>query len=278
MTTFFSKLMTKSKKSNDNLAAQLKAKLTKPLFLNDPYVRQTIVSGSMNNIISLPSHLVKYEDEWVATMMSDFFILTGHLYSCINEFCTGQSCPTMTVGREGCLWMTKYDPSSQGAVNEVLWLDSNKKNTKVSASQYIDLSMSTIQSVLEDGQIFPTSSLSSLSNGATDFSPQFKSIVNERIYKQLLRVFLHIYYAHYEDMLNVSMEGYLNTVFSHFVLFGRDILQFDFESTVPQGWMQQLVNEYLGSSKIGSKTDLRVNSNNNIAESGTGKEVVIERQ
>ena len=41
---------------------------------------------------------------------------------------------------------------------EYAWIDSQKKSVKVSAPQYIDFMMSTIQNQLDDDSIFPTRS------------------------------------------------------------------------------------------------------------------------
>jgi MOB kinase activator 1 len=51
--------------------------------------------------------------------------------------------------------------------------------------------------------------------------------VAKHIYRQLLRVFAHIYHAHYPTLLHLSSEGHFNSLFAHFLAFGKqyDLLE-----------------------------------------------------
>jgi MOB kinase activator 1 len=42
------------------------------------------------------------------------------------------------------------------------------------------------------------------------------------MYRQLLRVFAHIYQAHFHDILNLRIEPHLNSLFAHFLAFGAE--------------------------------------------------------
>lgn len=58
------------------------------------------------------------------------------------------------------------------------------------------------------------------------------------IYTQLLRIFAHLYHAHYPVFLHLSSEGHLNSLFAHFLTFGRefDLLE-EKETRAPkEGW------------------------------------------
>lgn len=38
--------------------------------------------------------------------------------------------------------------------------------------------------------------------------------------RHLFRILAHVYVNHYEMVLNLSLEGHLNTFFTHLVMFG----------------------------------------------------------
>ncbi len=51
------------------------------------------------------------------------------------------------------------------------------------------------------------------------------SIINsnlDHVYRQLLRVFAHIYHAHYTHILHLRAEPHFNSLFAHFLSFGRE--------------------------------------------------------
>ena len=54
-----------------------------------------------------------------------------------------------------------------------------------------------------------------------DFPQSFPSTV-KHIYRQLLRVFAHIYHAHYPQILHLRSEPHFNSLFAHFLAFGRE--------------------------------------------------------
>jgi MOB kinase activator 1 len=54
-----------------------------------------------------------------------------------------------------------------------------------------------------------------------DFPASFPSTI-KHVYRQLLRVFAHIYYAHYPQILHLRSEPHFNSLFAHFLAFGRE--------------------------------------------------------
>lgn len=54
-----------------------------------------------------------------------------------------------------------------------------------------------------------------------DFPQNFPSTA-KHIYRQLLRVFAHIYHAHYHQILHLRSEPHFNSLFAHFLSFGRE--------------------------------------------------------
>jgi MOB kinase activator 1 len=84
--------------------------------------------------------------------------------------------------------------------------------------------------LVEDENVFPTKSSAFYSCPAdsnvvlfTDqpFHPSFPATI-KNIYRQLLRVFAHIYHAHFNQVLHLRAEPHFNSLFAHFLAFGRE--------------------------------------------------------
>jgi len=67
---------------------------------------------------------------------------------------------------------------------------------------------------------FPGSFIVALELGR-DFPPTFPSTA-KHVYRQLLRVFAHIYHAHYTQILHLRSEPHFNSLFAHFLAFGKE--------------------------------------------------------
>ena len=80
-------------------------------------------------------------NEWLALHTIDFFNHVNMLYSPLNQYCTKETCPTMTAGRY-----------------EYQWCDgvTYKKPTPMSAPEYIEQLILWIQNQLDDSSLFPT--------------------------------------------------------------------------------------------------------------------------
>lgn len=66
--------------------------------------------------------------------------------------------------------------------------------------------------------MFPTKS-------GREFSPSFpKTAVH--LYTQFLRIFAHLYHAHFRDILHLSLEAHLNVSFKTFISFSIILLPF----------------------------------------------------
>ncbi|KAF8937642.1 Maintenance of ploidy protein mob2 [Haplosporangium gracile] len=185
----------------------------RPLFLCQPYCNNSIVKGNFKTIVQLP----KYVDpnEWLAVNAFDFYNYVNIFYGSISDFCTPRECPNMSAG-SGC---------------EYFWMDGQKKTNKVPASQYIDFVMNWIQTLINDENTFPT-------KDGRDFPPTFVQTVRA-IFKQLTRVFAHVYHSHYDKMLSLCQEAHFNSLFAHFVSFGREFDLLDKKDIVP---MQELID------------------------------------
>ncbi|KAH8824993.1 Mob1/phocein [Flagelloscypha sp. PMI_526] len=186
----------------------------KPLYLCSPFVDAALVKGNFKTIVMLP----KYCDimEWVAVNMYDFYTNLNEFYGGIAECCTQASCPTMSAGTN-----LNY-----------LWTTQDKRQLSMSASTYIDSVMSSIQTLIEDENVFPTKS-------SVGFQQSFPAKIRY-VYRELLRVFAHIYFAHYQHILHLRSEPHFNSLFAHFLAFGRqydllDVKDIRGETNAPVG-------------------------------------------
>ncbi|KAF8799016.1 hypothetical protein BYT27DRAFT_6887999 [Phlegmacium glaucopus] len=167
---------------------------TKPLYLCSPFADAALVKGNFKTIVMLP----KYTDimEWVAVNMFDFYTNLNEFYGVVAETCTQHNCPTMSAGT---------------SLNYV-WTHQGGKQATLPAPTYIDYVMTSIQNLIDDEKIFPTKST---------FHPSFPATIRT-VYRQLLRVFAHIYHAHYQQILHLRSEPHFNSLFAHFLAFGRE--------------------------------------------------------
>ncbi|CCA77993.1 related to MOB2-required for maintenance in ploidy [Serendipita indica DSM 11827] len=169
---------------------------TPKLFLSKPFVEASLVKGSLKTLVLLPKYLDVME--WVAMSMFDFYNNVNLFYGAVSEHCTAKDCPTMTAGDQ--LVYT--------------WVDNNNKHVKLPASTYIDYVFTWIQALLEDQSIFPT-------RAGVPFPANFPSTC-KHMYRQMLRVFAHLYQAHFEDILHLRIEPHLNSLFAHYLVFGQE--------------------------------------------------------
>lgn len=180
----------------------------KPLFLCQPFVRAALVKGSFQTIVMLP----KYVDlnEWLALNVFEFYTYLNQLYGVVQEFvCTPQTCPTMNAG--------------PGV--DYLWIDVNKKEVRLPANQYIEYVLTWISNKIDDQSLFPTK------QGAP-FPPHFVGVL-KNIYRQMFRIFAHIYHNHFDKIIHLSLEAHWNSFFAHFISFGKTFNLLDRQDMSP---------------------------------------------
>lgn len=114
--------------------------------------------------------------------MVDFFNRINLIYGTICEFCTEQSCPTM----------------SGGSRFEYLWADGKnfKKPTPLPARQYISHLMDWIEGQINNQALFPCTS-------DMPFPKNFASHCS-KILARLHRVFVHVYIHHFQNVVAIS--------------------------------------------------------------------------
>lgn len=76
----------------------------------------------------------------IASNTQDFINFIIQFYGTISDFCNAACCPVMQAG-PNC---------------EYFWIDSQKKNIRIPAAQYVDYVLSWAQNILRDEAMFPT--------------------------------------------------------------------------------------------------------------------------
>ena len=122
---------------------------------------------------------------------------------------------------------------------EYYWTDSSKRSLKLPAPQYIDYVMTWLQNQLLDESVFPT-------KADGEFPKEFISIVRI-IFKQLFRIMAHIYYSHFDKILQMSAEAHLNTLTAHLLCFIRE---FDLVERKELAPLQDLMDEFEALNRI----------------------------
>ncbi len=177
----------------------------------------TLRIGDMNMAVELPKG--ENLNEWFAVNTIEFFNEISLIYGCLTEFCTAETCPTMSAGPRF----------------EYLWADGNSSKTpmKVSAAEYIDFLMTWVENQIHNEKLFP-------SKIGIKFPSNFLKIVKV-IFKRLFRVYAHIYHSHFNDIVLLEAESHLNTSFKHFVYFIDEFKLVDSKELAP---LSELIFEF----------------------------------
>ncbi|CAF1067555.1 unnamed protein product, partial [Didymodactylos carnosus] len=156
----------------------------------------TLNSGlDLKEVVKLPDD--ENENDWIAVHVVDFFNRINLVYGVIGDYCTEQTCPTMSGG-------PKY---------EYHWCDNleYKKPTSLSAQMYITKLMEWIELQINDEALFPIQI-------GIPFPKSFHSIC-KKILSRLFRVFVHVYIHHFDKLKQLGAEPHVNTCYKHFMYF-----------------------------------------------------------
>ncbi|KAJ8387352.1 hypothetical protein AAFF_G00157290 [Aldrovandia affinis] len=176
-------------------------------YLLQGYVSERIADMDVKTLSVLPDGLDKAE--WMASNTIAFFKNINLFSSALSDFCTTRTCPT-TRGPGDVTYC---------------WTDEQGKKVKCSAPLYADYTMSYIQELLTDEEVFPTSA-------STAFPRGYVFLV-QRIFLYLFRTLAHLYWVHFWDVVQMDMHPHLNTLFAHFVTFGREFHLLERSETAP---------------------------------------------
>ncbi|ESO06251.1 hypothetical protein HELRODRAFT_106063 [Helobdella robusta] len=149
----------------------------------------------LKQVVKLPPE--EELNDWIAVHVVDFFNRINVISGVIADFCTEQSCPTMSGG-------PKY---------EYHWCDGikYKKPTRLSAPQYTEQLMEWVESQINNEELFPVET-------GVSFPKNYISSV-KKIMTRLFRVFVHIYIHHFDKLKTIGAEPHVNTCYKHFYYF-----------------------------------------------------------
>lgn len=149
----------------------------------------------LKQVVKLP--LEENVNDWVAVHVVDFFNRINVIYGVVCEFCSDETCPTMSGG-------PKY---------EYHWCDGGtyKKPTKLPAPKYIELLMDWIEIQINNEDLFPVSV-------GIPFPKNYLTNV-KKIMTRLFRVFVHVYIHHFDKLVGIGAEPHVNTCYKHFYYF-----------------------------------------------------------
>ncbi|KAJ3143107.1 MOB kinase activator 1B [Physocladia obscura] len=112
---------------------------------------------------------------------------------------------------------------------------------KLSAPEYIDTLLTSIQTALDDDSLFPT-------KPATPFPKNFASAVRT-IFKRLFRVYAHIWFAHFATIVVLGEESHFWTSFRHFVHFVKEFGLVEKKEMAPMEAQIQMVRSKFDAQK-----------------------------
>ncbi|KAK6842644.1 Maintenance of ploidy protein mob2 [Apiospora arundinis] len=200
-----------------------------PLWLNPGYAKH-IVKGNFMTLSARPKTVD--QGEWIAHQVVEHYRNLWNFVRVIHEkeedgitICNAKTCPRM----------------SAGANHSFTWLNKEREPVELPAYEYITLMQRWISGKIDDTNIFPTdvsgvsfahnpsittTPLAQLTNpgdrdwvGKRSGFPENFNDVCQTIFRQMFRVYAHLYWAHFIDpFYHLNLEKQLNSCFSHFVL------------------------------------------------------------
>ena len=103
--------------------------------------------------------------------------------------------------------------------------------------------MNWIQSQIDNDSIFP-------STIGVQFPKNFLSVA-KTILKRLFRVYAHVYYEHFHQVIYLQEEPHLNTSFKHFIYF---VQEFDLVEKKELAPLQDLIDKLMTKDKEKDKS------------------------
>ncbi|KAK4218201.1 Mob1/phocein [Rhypophila decipiens] len=211
--------------SAEEVLASYHLPAVKPLWLNANYAKH-IVKGNFLTLSAKPKTVEM--GEWVAHQVVDHWRMLITFIRLVHDkeddgssICNPRKCPKM----------------SAGANHSFTWLNSRLQPVEIPAYEYFSLVQRYISGKIDDGAIFPTdpSGVSYADNPAfctpvpdqpgqqdwvgkrSGFPPNFFETC-QTIFRQMFRVYAHLYWSHFEDLFSLDLEKSANSCFSHFIL------------------------------------------------------------
>ncbi|KAK4185966.1 putative maintenance of ploidy protein mob2 [Podospora australis] len=195
----------------------------KPLWLNCNYAKH-IVKGNFLTLSAKPKTVEM--GEWVAHQVVDHWRMLITFIRLVHDkeedgtsICNSRRCPKM----------------SAGANHSFTWLNSRLQPVEIPAYEYLTLVQRYISGKIDDSNIFPTDAsgvsfadnpafCSPLPDSGQDWIgkrsgfPQNFMETCQTIFRQMFRVYAHLYWSHFDDLFCLNLEKSMNSCFSHFIL------------------------------------------------------------
>ncbi|KAI9828608.1 MAG: hypothetical protein M1826_005990 [Phylliscum demangeonii] len=248
-----------------------------PLFLHDK-VQVFSVKGNYMTLTVKPKAVDLAE--WIAHQVVEQFRVLTKFVDVVQgadpgkpAMCNPISCPSMSAGS-----------------HTYTWLDNSRQPTRLAAPRYIELVEKWIASKIMDPKLFPIEAVGSPATAAATYAsggvntPGASSPIGlpatslhaslsalsgrdwigkgngfpehffsdcRNIYKQMLRVFAHLYWAHFEwPFYHYDLEASLNSCFMLFVLVGTELDLLTVRDLEP---MQSLLDRWIALDRFPSE-------------------------
>ncbi|KAJ2899305.1 Maintenance of ploidy protein mob2 [Zalerion maritima] len=198
-----------------------------PMWLNQSYAKH-IVKGNFMTLSARPKTVE--QGEWIAHQVVEHYRNLWNFVRVVHEkeddgiaICNSNTCPRMSAGMN----------------HSFTWLNARDEPVELPAHEYMALMQRWISGKIDDTNIFPTDAsgvsfahnpqittqTTPASGGSGDWVgrssgfPQRFLKVCSSIFRQIFRVYAHLYWAHFiEPFYHLNLEKQLNSCFSHFVL------------------------------------------------------------
>ncbi|CAG8982759.1 hypothetical protein HYALB_00001040 [Hymenoscyphus albidus] len=233
----------------------------KPLWLNDSYSKH-IVKGNFMTLSARPKTVER--GEWIAHQVVEHYRNLWNFVRVVHDkdekdgmsICNPQTCPRMSAGdNHSFTWLNSAREPVEVPAYEYIslmqrWISGKIDNTDlfptdpagvsfsqnpngpaISSATYASGGLDTPGSntSIPAGPTTLNASLSQLAGqgdwiGKSSGFPQEFQDVCQTIFRQMLRVYSHLYWSHFiEPFYHLSLEKPLNSCFSHFILTATEI-------------------------------------------------------
>ena len=202
------------------------SKISSFSYLDDNNLKMAIVDYTdLLKLIKLQSSINL--QEWLAFNTKMYFDQINVLYGAIADYCTPQTCPTMSAPQN----------------NQFFWLDEKGKKCKYSASQYIDTVLTYTAKITSDEALFPT-------NLGHPFPVNFEALV-KKIHKHLFQILAHMYHSHYKELLHLKLNTHVNSIYFHLLMFNKSFGILDEKDIeIMDSLNKSLLNKYSAQHQI----------------------------